>query len=224
MCYTAQLDTGGIFPFSIESVATWEKVRPFPHFLRISAAARPEVPVVTATERGRFQPMRWLLVPPWIETTEKLKSLKIWTANARIEELTEKRLYKPLVEENRCVVFFTGFYEWRHEKDGSKTRYLIKLPDEEPMFLPGLYRVGEIDGVPYASCTVCTMEAQGVMRYVHNSTLRQPVVLGKDDVDRWLDRTDSFETIRERTLEAEQSRRFVTQPPVVTEGELFGEM
>ncbi len=214
MCYTAQLETNGIFPYGLETFATWDKVQPFPHFLQQSAAARPVVPVVTSARRDSFQTMRWLMVPPWVTTSDKFPSLKIWTANARIEELRAKPLYAPLVEANRCVVLFTGFYEWRHEENGNKTKYRILLADNEPMLLPGLYRTGIIDDEPYTSCTVCTMEARGVMRYVHNSTLRQPVVLQVKDADLWLDAAVSFETARKRTLEAEASERFVPDPPL----------
>jgi putative SOS response-associated peptidase YedK len=214
MCYTAQLDTGGLFPFSFESIATWELTRPFPHFVFQNAAARPEVPVVTMDDPGRFGLARWLLVPPWIESAEKLKTLKIWTANARIEELQNKPLYRPLIESNRCIVVFTGFYEWRHEPDGSKTRYLLKLPEDKPLVLPGLYRRGMIDDEPYWSCTVCTMEAKGIMRYIHNSTLRQPVVTGRPGLEAWLDGSVSFYTARQTVLENELSGDFVAAPPV----------
>ncbi len=224
MCYTAQLDTGGLFPFSFESIATWEVTRPFPHFVFQSAAARPEVPVVTMDEPGRFSVARWLLVPPWVETNEKLKTLKIWTANARIEELEKKPLYRPLIDTRRCVVVFTGFYEWRHEPDGSKTRYLLKLPEDKPLALPGLCRTGTIDGEPYPSCTVCTMEAKGIMRYIHNSTLRQPVVTGKRGIEAWLDGSVSFDTARNAVIENELSGQFVADPPVTETPELpFGD-
>lgn len=214
MCYTAQLDTGGLFPFSFESIARWESVESFPNFLRRSAAARPTVPVVASEDRTRFQPMRWLLVPPWITTGEEAKTLKIWTANARIEELERKRLYRTLTAKNRCVVLITGFYEWRHEEDGTKTRYLLKLPDGEPMLLPGLYVRGTIDGAPSETCTVCTMEARGIMRYIHNSNLRQPVVLDRTGIEAWLDPTCSFEDARRDVLHRERSDSFVPDPEV----------
>lgn len=214
MCYTAQLDTGGIFPFSYESIAQWEVTKPFPNFFRMSAAARPEVPVVAMENRSRFQTMRWLLVPPWVDSSDKLRGVKIWTANARIEDAETKKLYRPLIERQRCVVLFTGFYEWRHEKNGTKTRYFLTLPDDEPMLLPGFYRRGTIDGEAYASCTVCTMEARGIMRYIHNSTLRQPVVLRKTDIEPWLDPAVDFERARDETIAREASASFVPEPPV----------
>lgn len=214
MCYTAQLDTGGIFPFSFEAIAGWESVEPFPHFLRQSAAARPVVPVLTMDRPQVFQPMRWLMVPPWISTSEELKGIKIWTANARIEDLERKKMYAPLTADRRCVVAFTGFYEWRHEGDGTKTRYCVTLPGKEPLLLPGLYRTGTIDGKPYTSCTVCTMEARGIMRYIHNSTLRQPVVLEPGKHSVWLDRNRSLGEAREGALELEASKRFVPDPGI----------
>jgi putative SOS response-associated peptidase YedK len=214
MCYTAQLDTGGIFPFSFEAIAGWESVEPFPHFLRQSAAARPTVPVITMDRPDVFQPMRWLMVPPWVSSSEELKGIKIWTANARIEDLERKKMYAPLTADRRCIVAFTGFFEWRHEEDGSKTRYYVTLPEKQPLLLPGLYRSGTIDGQPYTSCTVCTMEARGIMRYIHNSTLRQPVVLEAGNHSVWLDPDLSLSEARDRVLELEASRRFVPDPGI----------
>lgn len=162
----------------------------------------------------RFQTMRWLLIPPWIERSDKLREVKIWTANARIEELEQKPLYRPLTATNRCVVAFTGFYEWRHEEDGTKTRYTLSFPEGQPMLLPGLFRRGTIDGMPYSSCTVCTMEAKGIMRYIHNSTLRQPVVLKPGDQERWIDPDLTLNEAREATLAAEASSQFVPDPAI----------
>ena len=33
--------------------------------------------------------------------------------NGRFEELTEKRLFKDIVHNQRCVVIFDGYYEWK---------------------------------------------------------------------------------------------------------------
>ena len=213
MCYTAQLDTSGLF-------ASWDRDEPFPHFLMQSAAARPVVPALTMESPKQFEPVHWLLVPPWVDTTDRLQGLKIWTANARIEELEQKTLYRPLVKHRRCVVMFTGFYEWRHEDNGTKTRYLLTLPEGEPMYLPGLYARTTIDGAPYTSCTVCTMEARGIMRYVHNSTLRQPVVIPATGIDAWLDPQRSVDQARSAVLHTEVSDSFVPHPPIAAEQEL----
>lgn len=183
--------------------------------------ARPVVPVLTMESPRSFTPMRWLMVPPWIDQSERLRDLKIWTANARIEDLERKKLYGNLTGTNRCLVLFAGFFEWRHEDNGGKTKYYLSLPDDYPMFLPGVYRVGEIDGEPYTSCSVCTMEARNVMRYIHNSAQRQPVVVdygGNSEYptpgDLWLDSAVSLEDARRAVIGGERSAEFVTNPVI----------
>ncbi len=189
--------------------------------------ARPIIPVLTMQEPRSFTPMNWLLVPPWVTSTEKAKELKIWTANARIEELEDKKLYRGLTEGNRCLVLFGGFYEWKHEDDGKKTKYFVQLDGDEPMFLAALWNESTIDGETYRSVSVCTMEARNAMRYVHNKALRQPVVVpyradfvggsAQSAGATWLDTKTPLEIAREAVLSGEKSADFAFSPPVPTD-------
>lgn len=43
--------------------------------------------------------------------------------NARLEEVTQKPLFKGLIESHRCVIAINGYYEWS-EKTGQA--YLFK--------------------------------------------------------------------------------------------------
>jgi len=71
------------------------------------------------------QPMMWGLVPPWHHGLVA-SSHKLTTNNARIEGLSESKLYKPAIEQNRrCVVICDGFYEWKKIKSGEKQPYLV---------------------------------------------------------------------------------------------------
>lgn len=191
----------------------------FPPIVQANAMQRPVAPVRTMDAPDRWEPMRWLLIPPGIRDSARLSTLRIWLANARVEELERKPLFRSLLAEHRCVARFSWFYEWRHEA-GTKTRYRVRLEDGTPMLLPGLYRLAAVDGVEYASFTVCTMEAQGIMRHIHNSRLRQPVVVDEDGASAWLNRTVPFEQARSETLRRELSVSFVPDPPI--QEDLFG--
>ncbi|MFP4509666.1 MAG: SOS response-associated peptidase [Spirochaetaceae bacterium] len=175
----------------------------------VNAMARPLAPV--RTMNGDWHAMHWLLIPPWITRSDEMKPVKIWLANARIEELEHKKLYKPLTGAGRCIVRFSWFFEWRHEA-GRKHKYRIFLPDDTPLLLPGLWHSTTVDGERYDSFTVCTMEARGIMRYVHNSTLRQPVVVTETAAAAWLDTDNSLESARAAVLEQQQSASFLTDP------------
>lgn len=194
----------------------------FPPLLQANAMQRPLCPVRTMESPEEWQPMRWLLVPPGTSGSTQIGRLRIWLANARIEELENKPLYRPLVNTNRCVVRFSWFYEWRHEADGGKQRFCISLREERPMLLPGLYRVATIEGAPCPTFTVCTMEAQGIMRHIHNSRLRQPVVVDEEGAAVWLDSTLSLDAARAEVLSRECSREFEPDPPL--QRDLFGNL
>ena len=196
----------------------------FPPAPFVNAAARPVAPVLTCAEPEQFRPMRWLLVPPGITRTEDVKGLKIWLANARIEELEQKPLYRPLLKDHRCLVRFSWFFEWRWEnpRGSTKTRYRVLLPGPEPMLLPGVYRETEIDDRPCGTFTVCTMEARGVMRYIHNHALRQPVVVDEKAAAVWLDRTVPLDEARRAVIDGERSAEFTTDPPL--QRDLFGDV
>ncbi|TVR66579.1 MAG: hypothetical protein EA427_15960 [Spirochaetaceae bacterium] len=187
----------------------------FPPLLRANAMQRPLVPVRTVADPGQWQPMRWLLVPPGVSTAREVAGLKIWLANARIEELEQKPLFRPLLRQNRCVVRFSWFYEWRHEPGGrTRTMYRLALSDGTAMVLPGLFRVAMIEGSACPTFTVCTMEARGIMRYIHNTTLRQPVVVDEQGAQAWLDESLPVAEARGAVLARERSADFVPDPPV----------
>ncbi len=187
-----------------------------PEYLpQVNAMARPAAPVCPMEAPLTFRPMKWLLLPPQATTAGAIAGLKIWTANARIEELEEKPLYRPLIRRNRCVVRFLWFFEWRNAGT-VKEKYRVYLPDKEPLLIPGLWHRTTVDGVAVESFTLCTMEAQGVMRYVHNGALRQPVVVGRSAAAAWLSEGLPFSEAREAVIREERSREFITDP-LVTE-------
>ena len=188
----------------------------FPYYEQVSAMSSPIFPVQTMEEPEKLLPLHWLFTPPWFKTSEQLKGRKIWAANARIEEAEKKKLYTPAMKNNRCIVFFSHFFEWRHE-GSSKIKYKIKLEDGSPMRLPGLYSEAVIDGVSWRSFAVCTMDARNQMRYIHNSGLRQPVVIGPHLANLWLNPAVSFQDVREEILNKELSGSFFSDPPVKPE-------
>lgn len=194
MCYVAGIETPVYLPEAV-------------------AITRPEVPVCTMEYPRVFQRMHWLMAPPSADSAARLASLKIWLANARIEELETKRLYRPLVEHHRCVARFLWFWEWRHEGK-ARIRYRISLPHGEPLLIPGLWHTTMVDGQQYNSFTICTMEARGIMRYIHNRGLRQPVVVDTRGAARWLEPRVPLAEVREDMYLLERSRQFLADPPL----------
>ena len=95
--------------------------------------------------------------------------------NARAETAAEKPLFRESVEERRCVVPSTGFWEW----DADKRKYFFTLPGSDELYMAGLYAIR--DGAP-CYC-ILTTEANESMRSVHD---RMPLVLTKNQLGPWL--------------------------------------
>ena len=55
--------------------------------------------------------------------------------NARAETAAEKPLFRDSVRMRRCLIPSTGFYEW----DSRKRKYLFTLPEEDALYMAGLY-------------------------------------------------------------------------------------
>lgn len=117
------------------------------------------------------QPMLWGLVPFWHRGSSPTDH-KLTTNNARLEGLSDSKLYKPSVEnDRRCVIVCDGFYEWKKLKSGQKQPYFVyanqmsnedKFPDfakanekehwsgedwhgPRPLFMAGLYSIWYAD-------------------------------------------------------------------------------
>lgn len=92
--------------------------------------------------------------------------------NARLETVKEKAMFSRLIENGRCIIPATGFYEW----DGQKSPYLFST-EGRVMSLAGL--VTERNEV-----MVLTREAQSPVDKVHG---RMPCILLPENEDAWLE-------------------------------------
>jgi putative SOS response-associated peptidase YedK len=88
--------------------------------------------------------------------------------------------FRDAFRKRHCLIAADGIYEWK--KTGAKTKqpYYIRLKDEQPFGIAGLWeRWGEIE-----SCTILTTSSNELCATVHD---RMPVILSPVDHDRWLD-------------------------------------
>ena len=95
--------------------------------------------------------------------------------NARAETAAEKPLFRDSVRMRRCLIPSTGFYEW----DSRKRKYLFTLPEEDALYMAGLYdrRGGE-------DCyCILTTAPNGSMRPIHD---RMPLILTGEQRRHWL--------------------------------------
>jgi putative SOS response-associated peptidase YedK len=107
--------------------------------------------------------------------------------NARWETATEKRTFVQAVEQRRCVIPATGYYEWRRDdRDRPQEKYLfLPAAGERLLAMAGLYEEVETPDGPERRFLVLTRPMQ---RYaeIHDRT---PIMLSEAGEEAWLDPT-----------------------------------
>ena len=117
--------------------------------------------------------------------------------NSRAETAMEKPMFRRSLENKRCIIPSTGFYEWSH--DGQKKKYQFNLPGSGALYMAGLWI--NFDGE--RRFTILTTEANNSMKEIHN---RMPVVLTNPEMKQWKnsyqDALDILQTERPELVKA----------------------
>lgn len=188
--------------------------------LVVSGFEFPKLPVVL-NDPYQAQMVSWGLIPAWTKSQEDAHAIRAKTLNARCETLFDLPSFRTAARTQRCVIIVNGFYEWRHEEDGkTKTRYHLFDSRDRALLLAGLWetwRGGK-------TCTIVTMAANTLMSYIHNVKKRMPVMLERDQVEKWLeaksalDMAEFFKVSDDFPLEGQIAPKDNPQAP---QGELF---
>lgn len=156
------------------------------------------------SSRRVLVPALWGIIPKW-HTGDKHHGLT--TNNARMENLSTSKLYKPLLEQGkRCVIPIEGFYEWQTVNQSLKSNqrkvYFIYMPQGDDikialkstwnsstvnlMYLAGLFDVWhDAKGDSIFSFTVLTFESNEKLQWLHSRT---PAILEtQEQIETWLD-------------------------------------
>ncbi len=146
------------------------------------APTQPVAAVRLVPESGQRQLafLKWGLVPAWA----KDRTIGNRLINARAESVAEKPAFRAAFRRRRCLVVADGFYEWQRS-GARKQPYFIRLRDDRPFAIAGLWESWE--GPAHSALETCTLITTGpneLMEPIHN---RMPVILARDDYDRWLD-------------------------------------
>jgi len=130
-----------------------------------------------------FEGASWGLVTGWAKTPKDGPR----PINARSEEAASKPMFRRAMKVSRCVVPADGFYEWKVTPAG-KVPHFIRLPDDEPMAMAGLYEAWQApdSATPVLTYAILTTAPNEFMRSIHD---RMPVILHPKDVMRWIDRS-----------------------------------
>jgi putative SOS response-associated peptidase YedK len=178
MCSRYFLDAdGNIIAFTFQ-VPVHDRIRK-----RFNIAPTQEAPVVRAAKDGGREAamLRWGLVPFWA------KDLKIGSQmiNARAETVAEKPAFRHALQQRRCLIPATGFFEWKGEP-GKKQAFAITVPDRPLFAFAGLWerwKPKDAPGDTVETFTIVTTDANDRIARIHD---RMPVILPMDAIDTWL--------------------------------------
>ena len=110
-------------------------------------------------EARRLELMRWGLIPSWADDP----GIGSRMINARSETAAEKPSFRAAFKKRRCLIPADGFYEWQ-KTNGAKQPFHIRLQDERPFALAGLWEIWRDEGGPEVhSCTILTTEANDLL-------------------------------------------------------------
>lgn len=99
--------------------------------------------------------------------------------NARSETAWEKPMFRSGMQNRRCLLPMSAYFEWKKRENG-KQKYRITPEGDGIFYLAGLYRFEDEKPV----CTVLTTAAADKISFIHH---RMPVILGAAERDIWLD-------------------------------------
>ena len=107
----------------------------------------------------------------------------------RVETAGFKPFWKESWQRRRCIIPCSYYFEWEHymtikgqKKAGQK--YMIQPTGALITYLAGLYTIEEANGIKVPVFTVLTREPGEEISFIHD---RMPVILGKENVENWMD-------------------------------------
>ena len=142
------------------------------------------VPVIATSaarrEPGAF-PMRWGFTHP---------SHKVLVFNTRSETAAEKPLFCTSIQDRRCAIPASCYFEWMKAANGKKTKYAFRSESGAPLYLAGLYLRSSQSNIP--CFTILTRDATDEIKAIHG---RMPVILPASALDIWLSQDGVYQEL-----------------------------
>jgi putative SOS response-associated peptidase YedK len=220
MCYHSSVpertELDDLFDYAVRT-DEWET---YYHYL--NGYSHKSVPVLRTEDPSAISKYSWGLVASWAKDKEKADMLRKGCLNAKSEEIWETASYRNIIQKKRCLIFFNGFYEFRHVTKDDKIPYLIKLKNQKAFACGGVYDTwtDKITKEVRNTCSVITTPANPLMAKIHNTKLRMPFLLPKEYMMEWLNpaltRKDidaMMQPLDENMMEAHPIMKFNPQKP-----------
>ena len=182
--------------------ATFSDPGSYKPYFHLAAFSHPYLNILTAESPGEFRPYTWGLIPPWEKSMDTATKRMLNCANARGEEIAEKPSYRDAWRKSqRCIIPVTGIFESHTlEKPVGKAEsipYFIKLKSEPIFSLGGLYNdwIDRSTGEIHRTFTILTVEANTLMKRIHNTKGRMPLILLQQNESTWLNKDNDLQYI-----------------------------
>ncbi|WP_318356586.1 SOS response-associated peptidase [Enterobacter sp.] len=137
----------------------------------------PGTKVLLLNERDdllHLDPVHWGYAPGWWD--------KAALINARVETAATSRMFKPLWQHGRAIVFADGWFEWKKEGN-RKQPYFIHRADGEPIFMAAIGSTPFERGDEAEGFLIVTAAADKGLVDIHD---RRPLVLTPEAAREWL--------------------------------------
>jgi len=171
--------------------------------------------------KSHLAKFEWGLIADFMKTPELIKKYRVQMANARSENIFDKKSAWNRIKQNRCLIAVDGIYEHRRvEGFKNKIPYFIKLKENKLLLLPALYHYSPIPdletGEMKGTFSIITRPANKVMSQIHNEGVnkhRMPVFMNSNQALKWIDGTLKDEQAKD-FLNYEIPSEYLTTCPV----------
>ena len=159
---------------------------------RYNLAPTQYVPTIRRKPDGenRFDYLFWGLIPSYVNS----RSFGSRMFNARSETVKEKSAFCKCIQNRRCLVLASGYYEWKLIGKSHQPMY-ISLKGSEPMIFAGLWDTWKSSkGEIIESCAILTtvsnlQQKLPKLSLAETHQYRMPVILPPKMFNTWLDPT-----------------------------------
>ena len=152
--------------------------------MKASGEIRPTdvAPVIAPSSRDRTLgafPMQWGFTHP-------KRGMLVF--NTRMETAQEREMFAGSVNDRRCLIPASLYYEWKKVDPKRKERYAFRTKDGSPLYMAGLYiRTSDQHRLP--CFTILTQDAEKTIRDLHP---RMPVLVPYSRAEEWLSPDTDF--------------------------------
>ena len=169
-------------------VVSREHIAKIPTTIVANGFTHPLLPVITNRGKPQIEYYRWGFIPGTIKQRNAASDFekRFNTLNAKSETASASQAFANALQNKRCLVLASGFFEWQHIKS-HKVPYYISQTDDNLFAFAGLWDSWtNEEGQEQFTYTILTQKANSLMSKIHNTKQRMPVILPYETLSNWI--------------------------------------